>query len=67
MTPTPYVQHNHIPARDALTCPMCRVNDRVILDTIDMEARSSMCWTDEQKMAWDRELDRDKLNESKKQ
>ncbi len=34
--------------------------DRETIDTIDTEAPSSMCWTDEQQAAWSRELDRDK-------
>ncbi len=33
--------------------------DRQIIDTIDKEARSIMCWTDEQQAAWYREIDRD--------
>ncbi len=56
----PYVQHDHIPARHALDCPTCTENDRRIIDTIDKEAPSIMCWSDEQQAAWYREIDRDK-------
>ncbi len=40
-----------------------QIRDRMIIDTIDAEL-SPMCWTDQQKQAWNRELDRDAQDEN---
>ncbi len=36
-----------------------QISDRMIIDTIDTEAPSILCWTDQQRAAWYREMDRD--------